>query len=82
MQVAGIARIMVGGEHERWEVPRRVDAEEELGWGGEEADGEGGGSSSVDADGRPRRQHGQAPKVGVAFAPGGEGGTATHAVIV
>jgi hypothetical protein len=41
---------MVGGEHERWEVPPRVDAEDELGWEGDDA-------------GRPKRQHGQAPKV-------------------
>lgn len=40
---------MVGGEHERWEVPSRVDAEDELGWEGD--------------DGRPKSQHGEAPKV-------------------
>jgi hypothetical protein len=40
---------MVGGEHERWEVPPRVDAEDEVGWDQD--------------DGRPKKQHGQAPKV-------------------
>lgn len=49
LQVSGISRIMVGGEHERWEVPPRVDAEDELGWDQD--------------DGRPKKQHGQAPKV-------------------
>lgn len=41
---------MIGGEHERWEVPARVTAEEELGW-------------DSDEDGRPKKEHGQAPKV-------------------
>jgi len=48
--VSGISRIMIGGEHERWEVPARVKAEEELGW-------------DSDGDGRPKKEHGQAPKV-------------------
>lgn len=57
VQVAGISRIMIGGEHERWEVPPRVTAEEELGWDADEANG------------RPKREHGQAPKV----TQGGQG---------
>lgn len=52
VQVAGLSRITVGGEHERWEIPRMDEGDDDV-----------GDESDYLTPGRPKQQHGQAPKV-------------------